>query len=111
MRQGEIYMVRWDPSVGSEYRKTRPAVVLSCNSLLGRSNLVTCVPISSKVGKMYQDDILIPKDPLNNLVQDSIIKMHHISTFDRSRFIKYIGHIDNKAAEQIKQAIKNHFGL
>ena len=104
-------MVRWDPSVGSEYRKTRPAVIISSNAILDRSKLVTCVAISSKIGKMHQGDILLPKDTLNRLTQDSIIKMHHISTFDGSRFIKYIGHVDDKVAEQIKLAIKNHFGL
>jgi len=44
-RRGEVWSVRFDPTIGSEYRKTRPAVVLSSNAF-GRHNMRVVVPIT-----------------------------------------------------------------
>jgi mRNA interferase MazF len=52
-RRGEVWLVAFDPAVGGEIQKTRPAVVLSndtANALLSR---VQVVPISSQVGRLY----------------------------------------------------------
>jgi mRNA interferase MazF len=52
-RRGEVWLVSFDPSIGGEIQKTRPAVVLSndtANSLLNR---VQVVPISSQVERLY----------------------------------------------------------
>lgn len=31
MQQGEIWIVEFDPSVGHEYQKTRPAIIITSN--------------------------------------------------------------------------------
>lgn len=44
-RRGEIWLVRFDPSVGAEIRKQRPAVVLSVDGI-GRLPLRIVVPVT-----------------------------------------------------------------
>lgn len=90
-KQGEIWLVNFDPSVGHEYQKVRPALIIENNSYLPLGSLITVIPISSQTDKSQLLDILIPKDPVNRLTKDSIIKTRQISTFDKRRFLKHIG--------------------
>ena len=65
MRRGEIVAVSFDPAVGSEAAKTRPAVVVSNDAAnatatrLGRG-VVTVVPVSSNVDRVYPFQVLVP---------------------------------------------------
>jgi mRNA interferase MazF len=45
-RRGEIWLVNFDPSLGAELQKTRPAVVVSVGSV-GRLPLRIVVPVTS----------------------------------------------------------------
>ncbi|MGC8477400.1 MAG: type II toxin-antitoxin system PemK/MazF family toxin [Acetobacteraceae bacterium] len=47
MRRGEVWWVAFDPTRGSEIRKTRPAVVLSANGLNRARRTVLVVPLST----------------------------------------------------------------
>jgi len=48
MRQGELWLVDFDPSFGHEYQKVRPALVVENDAYLALGNLVTVLPISSQ---------------------------------------------------------------
>lgn len=58
-RRGEVWWVSFDPSVGGEIQKTRPAVVLSNDAANAALNRVIVVPISSQVAKVYPGEALI----------------------------------------------------
>ncbi len=90
-QQADIWLVDFDPSTGHEYQKVRPALIIEADSYLSMGNLITVVPISSQVAKATLLDVLIPKTSANRLVSDSLIKTRQVSTFDKRRFIKYIG--------------------
>ena len=45
-QRGEIWYVRFDPTIGSEFRKTRPAVVVNGDEM-GRTNMRIVVPITN----------------------------------------------------------------
>ena len=108
---GDIYFVDFEPSTGHEYQKKRPAVVIQSSEQLKRSSLVTIMPLTSQIGKKLSEDILLKKDHTNCLFMNSIIKVHCISSFDKSRFIRKIGKIDTQTLDQIKAYLRNHFGL
>ncbi len=111
IRYGEICLVDFEPSVGHEYQKQRPAIVIQSDRQLKASNLVTVMPLTSQVLKKHQDDILVRKDSKNLLFVDSLIKVHCITSFDKSRFIKKIGNLGPTTLEQIKQYLYHHFSL
>ncbi|MFA5249457.1 MAG: type II toxin-antitoxin system PemK/MazF family toxin [Candidatus Paceibacterota bacterium] len=108
---GDIYLVGFAPSVGHEFQGDRPAVVVQPNEQLAKTNLVTVIPLTSKVDKAHSGDILIKKDEVNRLFCDSLVKVHNIESFDRSRFIKKIGKISTQDSEKIKIYLIRHFDL
>jgi mRNA interferase MazF len=54
-----VWWVSFDPSVGGEIQKTRPAVVLSNDAANAALNRVIVVPISSQTSKIYPGEALI----------------------------------------------------
>ena len=90
-KQGQIWLVNFDPSFGHEYQKTRPALIIEADVYLPLGSLITVVPISSQVSKSNLLDVMLPKDVANRLISDSLIKTRQISSFDQRRFIKLIG--------------------
>ncbi len=107
-QRGQLWLVNFDPSVGHEYQKIRPALVIQQNQYIPLSHLLTVIPLSSQTAKSAALDLLIPKDPENRLMKDSLLKTYQISSFDKSRFIKYIGHLNSMLMIQVDTQIQ-HF--
>lgn len=59
IERGEVYWVAFDPSVGGEIQKTRPAIIMSNNAANMTMNRVQVVPISSKTDRIYPGEALI----------------------------------------------------
>ena len=108
---GEIYWVSFAPSVGHEYQGKRPAVVIQGDKSLKKTNLVTVMPLTSQITKPHSDDILVSTNNKNNLYADSLIKVHHIESFDQSRLIKRIGSASDEDMLKIKKYLKSHFNI
>ncbi|MCF7820594.1 MAG: type II toxin-antitoxin system PemK/MazF family toxin [Candidatus Pacebacteria bacterium] len=113
MKQGEIWMVNFNPSKGHEFQKERPAIIISSNKIIKLSNLITVLPITSNTNNCLDDDIKIIKDSDNHLFMDSIVKVTHISSFDKnnSRFVKKIGVVNEYILQQIKKYLIKHFDM
>jgi mRNA interferase MazF len=58
-RRSEVWWVSFDPSVGGEIQKTRPAIVLSNDAANTALNRVIVVPITSQVAKLYPGEALV----------------------------------------------------
>jgi mRNA interferase MazF len=58
-RRGDIYCVTLDPVVGTEIRKTRPAVIVSNDSCNRHGTRVVVLPITSNVESLYPGEALI----------------------------------------------------
>jgi mRNA interferase MazF len=52
-RRGDVYWVNLDPVVGTEIRRTRPAVVVSNDSCNRYGTRVVVLPITSNVDSLY----------------------------------------------------------
>ena len=108
-KQWDIFLVNFDPSVGHEYQKERPAIIIQSDRQLQKTSLITVMPLTSQISNRKPDDILIHKNPKNKLFSDSLIKVHFITSFDRTRFIKKIGEVDKDTMVKIKNYLKLHF--
>jgi len=58
-RRGEVWRVSFDPSLGGEIQKTRPAIILSNDAANTALNRVIVVPITSQVAKVYPGEALV----------------------------------------------------
>lgn len=113
MEQGEIWYVHFieSESIGHEYQKNRPVLIVQSDKKLKISNVISIVPFSSHIDSKHSDDIIIKKDNDNGLLYDSVLKVHHIQSFDKNRFIKKIGIINQEIKEQIKSYLRKHFDI
>lgn len=96
-RRGQIWLVNFDPSFGHEYKKVRPALIIQNNKYVESGGLLTVIPISSQITKQSELDILLRKDSQNRLMTDSLLKIKQISSFDKRRFIKLVGTVNEEA--------------
>ena len=108
---GDICLVKFNPSTGDEFKKVRPALVVQSKEASKSSPYITVMPISSKIERQIQDDVFMGEDNKNRLMVDSIIKVHHISSFDKKRFIKVIGQASNPTIRKVRGYLRRHFGL
>ncbi len=99
--RGQICLVNFEPSIGHEYKKVRPALIIQQSQYAQQGNLLTVIPLSSKTAITTVHDILIPKDPKNRLMKNSLLKTYKLSSFDKSRFIKYIGVLNDTLMIQV----------
>ena len=111
LKQGEIWFVSFIESVGHEFKKDRPALIVQANDKLRTTDMITIIPLTSNIKNKYNDDIIVKKTEENGLYYDSVLKVCHLKSFDRSRFIKRIGVVNNVVIETVKQYLKKHFGI
>lgn len=62
IRRGDVWWVSFDPSIGGEIQKTRPAVIVSNNAANSVLNRVVVVPVSSQTGKLYPGEAMVAID-------------------------------------------------
>lgn len=106
-QRGQIWLVNFEPSFGHEYQKIRPALIIQHDNYIDSGNLLTVIPISSQIANYGELDILIKPDSQNRLMKDSLLKIKHISSFDKRRFIKLIGIVHKETMENVDNHIQS----
>ncbi len=109
MKKGDIFLINFEPSFGSEYKKVRPGLILQSKEI--ESKLITVMPISSKIEKNHLDDIYIKKDASNRLFCNSLLKVSQISSFDVHRFLHFVGTMDSEIISEVDGYLIKHFEL
>jgi mRNA interferase MazF len=71
-KRGEIWLVDFDPAVGAEIRKIRPAVIISMDTI-GRLPLRMVVPVTDWKPQYASLPwfVELPASPTNGLAKDS----------------------------------------
>lgn len=105
-KRGEVWAVRFDPSVGAEIRKIRPAVVISLDAT-GRLPLRIVVPITNwQPGfARYPWIVPLPADPTNGLVKDSAADTFQVKSISENRFVQRLGVLDPQQLDDIATSI------
>lgn len=105
-QRGQIWIVNFDPSIGHEYKKIRPALIIQQEQYILSSGLLTVIPISSKITNLTELDVILEKNARNRLMKNSLLKVKQISSFDKKRFFKLIGIVDKQIMEIVDNNIK-----
>ena len=110
IKRGEIYWVNLDPTIGSEIRKTRPAVVVSNDINNLHAQTVTVVPLSTSIGKVHPFEVLLPAG-LTGTREESKAKANQVRTVDKQRLGKGAGLVPENLMEKLEEAIRLHLDL
>ena len=96
----------FDPSLGGEIRKTRPAVVLSNDTANGLLNRVQVVPISSRVERLYPAEAVVS---LNGGRRKAMADQ--IATASKLRLRRRVGALDPADLASVEQVVRVQLGL
>jgi mRNA interferase MazF len=110
-QRGEIYLVNFDPTVGSEIQKTRPAMILQ-NDIANKHSPITIVAaITSKFDdRLYPTEVLVLASN-TGLSQDSVVLLNQIRSIDRTRLIRRLGVVSDEIMTAVDRAIQVSLGL
>jgi mRNA interferase MazF len=100
MKRGEVWWINFDPSVGGEIRKQRPAVIISNNAAKQFLNRVQIVPLTSSVGKLYPSETYVTfRGKKAKAMADQL------TTVSKKRLINPVGSIYSTEMEGIGRAV------
>ncbi len=110
-RRGEVWLVRFDPTIGAEIRKTRPAVVIQ-NDVGNRAASTTIVAaVTSQVTEpLYPFEVLITAGD-GGLGKRSAVLLDQIRTIDRARLVRRVGVLHAETLGRVDQALLVSLGL
>jgi len=104
--RGEIWQVNLDPTLGKEMRKSRPAVIISSDSL-GKIGLRIIVPITTWKAEFarYPWMIRIVPDAQNGLSHESGANALQVRSVDQARLVLRTGEVSASVMEDIVAAV------
>lgn len=115
MRRGEIVSVSFDPALGSEAAKTRPAVVVSNDAAnatatrLGRG-IITVVPVTSNITRIYPFQVLLPASQ-TGMKLDSKAQAEQIRSVAVERVGGRLGQLPAALITELDRALRVHLSL
>lgn len=106
MKQGEVYLINLDPTIGAEIKKTRPAIIVN-DDALGKLPLKVNVPLTDWKDKYKVAPwmVKISADNVNKLLKDSSADCFQIRSISEKRIIKKLGEINEESFKEIKIAL------
>ena len=110
-KRGEVYLVNFDPTIGAEIKKTRPALILQNDVSNQYSPITVVAAITSQWAEpLYPTEVLIIL-PEGGLDLDSVVLLNQIRSIDKQRLIKRLGNLKSETMEQVDTAIQISLGL
>jgi len=97
IKRFDVFLVNLDPAIGSEIKKTRPAVIISPDSMnLSRLKTVIIAPMTSTLKDNFPTRILTEfKDKKGQIALDQL------RSIDRTRIVKKLGVIEEKTQNDV----------
>lgn len=106
MKRGEVWWVNFDPSLGGEVQKRRPAVIVSNDASNKHLNRVQVVPLTSSVERVYPSEaVVILKGRPSKAMADQL------TTVSKQRLVDLEGELARDDLRQIEHAIRVQLGL
>ena len=113
-RLGSIWLVSFDPSVGTEIQETRPALIVSGTIFNQKRSKVTLLPFTSKQpndSRISPVVVEVPSSVQNGLSVDSLLVCVEPMTFDKIRLKRYLGELENELLHQAQKILSRYLSL
>lgn len=106
IERGSVYWVNFEPSLGGEIKKTRPAIVLSNNAANTYLNRVQVVPITSNTDRLYPGEAYVS---LNTEKRKAMADQ--LTTVSRLRLGSKIGFLCKEDVDKVETAVLLQLGI
>ena len=106
MKRGSVWWVEFDPAIGSEIQKIRPAVIISNDTANKFLTRVVVVPLTTNVSRVYPSEALVTVNGNKNKAMTD-----QIMSADKSRLRDKISELSENDMLSIEAAIKRYFDL
>ena len=104
-KRGEVYLVNFDPTLGTEIKKTRPALILQNDVANHWSSITIVAAITSQFeDRLYPTEILV-KAPEGGLTVDSVVLLNQIRSIDKLRLLKRRGSLKQGTMARVDRAL------
>lgn len=104
IKRYDIYLVKLNPTIGSEIQKTRPCIVISPNEM----NVLKTVIVAPMTSKGF-DFIFRPKIKFEK--KDGLVLLDQIRTVDKTRLVKKIGVVNDNTSKEISNMLVKIFEI
>jgi len=115
VRRGEVRVVDFDPSRGSETTKRRPAIIVSndgANTVAARlgRGVITVVPVTSNIRRIYPFQVRLPAGA-TGMRQDSKAQAEQVRSVAVERLGERVGMVPAAIMLHIDEALRLHLAL
>ncbi len=110
-KRGDVYLVNFDPALGAEVKKTRPALIVQ-NDIANRYSPVTIV---AAITSQFDESLYPTEVPIKNgeagLHQNSVALLNQVRSIDTERLMQRLGSINKVTMQKVNHALKISLGL
>ena len=100
-KRGDVYWVVLDPTIGSEIKKTRPAIIVSNDSCNAFGSRVVVIPITSNVTTLYPGEANIQLGRREGRALGDQLR-----SIDKVRLGKRLGRLDAQELREVDAALR-----
>jgi len=105
-RRGEVWWIAFDPSVGGEMQKTRPAIIVSNNGANAALNRFVVVPLTSQTAKVYPGQAMVT---LNGEPRKAMADQ--LTTAPKKGLRSKMGELSSSDISAVEATILLHLGI
>ena len=106
MKRANVWRVKFEPAMGGEVRKQRPAVIVSNDAANRHLNRVQVVPLTSSVDQLFPSEAYVSvRGRRHKAMADQLC------TVSKARLKNRVGHLSKGDMQAVEQAIKVQLGL
>jgi mRNA interferase MazF len=106
MKRGDVWWVNFDPSLGGEIQKERPAVIVSNNIVNRLLNRIQVVPLTSNIAQLYPSEAYVKVNGVQHKAMAD-----QLTIVAKQRFGNKMGAITKSDLQAVERVIKIQLGL